>query len=237
MKSFKHFLLEAVDTKELGQVISLVKKISKTLPSNSKNAVNSWSHGTLASGGNALEDPTVLKTLEHEFKPVKELLKTLFGSHIELYRGETDRSEENTKHSSGREIYSWTASPKIASLHANHSTSYPDYTDNELKNTLNQFKTKGVAKLGNYQFIKTKDDPKYFNLYYKRDYQTGYYTNEIEDVLKQLQKDNKTSNSELKKNQGKVYNKLIPIDDIVWIVDAMNFKELEFIVKGGDRLK
>jgi len=236
MKSFKDFLLEAVDNKKLGQIISLVKKINKTLPSDSKYAVNSWSQGTLSSGSNPLENSSTLKQLEKSFLPVKELMKTLLGSHIELYRGEVERSEENIKHSSGRQIYSWTASPKIASLHANLSAAYPEYTDDELKKTLSQFNLKGVAKLGNYQFIKTKDDPKYFNLYYKRDYQTGYYTSEIEDVLKELQKDNKTSNNELKKNQGRVYKKLIHVSDIIWIVDALNFKELEFIVKGGDRL-
>ena len=236
MKSFKEFLLESVDTKKLGKAISLVKKISKTLPSNCKNAVTSWSHGTLASSGNALEDPTVLKTLEHEFKPARELLKTLFGSHIELYRGETDRSEENTKHSSGREIYSWTASPKIAAMHANHSKLFPEYSDDDIKKALNQFNLKGVSKLGTYKVIKSKDG-KYFNLYQNKNYLTGYDIEDIEDVLSNIQKDNKESNDRLKKNQGKVYNKLIPIDDIVWIVDAMNFKELEFIVKGGDRLK
>ena len=237
MKSFKEFLSESVDTKKLGKAISLVKKISKTLPSNCKNAVTSWSHGTLASGGNDLEDLSVLKTLEHEFKPVRDLLRTLFGSHMELYRGETDRSEENTKHSSGREIYSWTASPKIAAMHANHSKLFPEYSDADVKKALNQFITKGICQLGTYRFIKVKDDPKYFNLYKKREYITGYDVEDIETVLKDIQKDNKESNDELKKNQGKVYKKLIPIDDIVWIVDAINFKELEFIIKGGDRLK
>ena len=223
-------------TKKIGQVVSLVKKIKQHLPPNAQNAISTWSQGIQSSGNNPLENPKILAILESEFLPVRELLIKLFGTHIMLYRGEKPRSNDTELHSGGREIYSWTANPKIANIHANHSQLLPEFSDDAIKKTLNQYKNTGYAKLGDYSFISSKTDTDWFNLYYKKEYQTEYENDEIEDVLQDIKNDRKSQNTNIHSNQGNVYKKSISIDDIVWLMDAHNFTELEFIVKGGDHL-
>jgi hypothetical protein len=219
-------------TKKIGQVISLTNKISKDLPAGIEAALETWGYGVIGQN-NPLENQTVVSQLSQYFAPVRELLKQLFGSHITLYRGEIDRTSDV-----GREnklLYSWSADPGTAAEYARHYVKIDEFTDGDITRAIQQYNKTGYAKFAYYFLARLKEDPEYFNLYQNRELIGEFHNDEILDTLEEIQHTAKQHNLS-RKNNGTVYKKSISIDDIVWIGNAANYKELEFIVK-GDKIK
>lgn len=193
-----------------------------------------WTIGSLEKAFRKNDE--LAQEINEVFEEVRQFLKQKYGNTIILYRGlATNSAYEKEK---DRVLYSWTSDPKIAKIFAGQArkkdkgsveTKYKSISDEEINKALGNFKKRGFVNFYNKYYKLNSNDPTYTDMYDRnREYITDLDTDDLENHFKEIQSDLEEKAKKLK-NRGKVIQKEIPIDDIVWITNDHDCKE--FIVK------
>jgi len=210
------------------------KKIKPLLSRDAERALNSWEFSNWDSGelSNHFENNTAIaQELITAFEPVRNNMRKRYGNTIKLYRG---IDEYATGVRDDRLLFSWTIDPAIAKEFAGQNRNkqkaalkkVPD--DTAVNAAIERFHKTGFTSFLGYKYILNKNNPKYYDIYRGKSYQTDGDNIERElfrqrDYMKQRTKD--YSNI-----PGQVIEKNIPIDDIIWVLMGGNAQE--YIVKG-----
>lgn len=160
------------------------------------------------------------------FAPVQDVLKSIYGDTITLYRGQ--RNFEQTELSNNRLLFSWTAEESVARAFSLNNRLFKEITDDTIKQAIDQFNRAGFCKFGGYTYKLMTDDPDYYVIYSKSEQITDGMTRNLYRDFKREQADRAEHNAKINK-VGYVVKADVPIDKIVWVTNDLNSKE--FIVK------
>lgn len=237
MLKFNNFLVE-------NQEINLSMKIYKTLSWEAQEAIDmyeasNWHTGPLAKAFK--EKNAIFHEIYDAAKPIRDYLKKKNGSHITLYRGFYARNGKADPYPD-RVLTSWSSDKRVAGHFAGlnkykytnrkekdgnwNSYDHTIETDTDIKQTIDNFEKRGYANNKRFHYIISKEDPKYYNIYYKksRNFVTDGYTKDFAKDRWEDAKDAKEFNDEGRKDRY-VIEKKIPVDDILWITNNLGSKE------------
>ena len=139
-------------------------------------------------------------------------------------------------------LFSWTSNPKQAKVFAQQlryrgrdnipkysSYEYKPISDANIERAVSNMKKRGFTKFRRHQYIRSKENPDYINIFRGREFITDIDYDDFEENLKRQQQEIETSNREIREKYGRVVKKEIPVDDIYWVLGGTS---QEFIVKG-----
>jgi hypothetical protein len=212
----------------LGKVIDAAMKAKATLSSNAEHVIDAWQKSSwdlskLQTAYSSNAYPELKQEIDHAFAPVRNVLKSLYGNTIHLYRGETDYDRSTMQN---RTLYSWTATPQIAKKFTS-GKKFKEFSDQEIKNAVDQYNRTGYTKFNNQYYVRDKNNPEYYIIYdrHKQEITDG---DDLEHELRDEQNERRERNAAYEKNNT-IYEADVPIDDIIWITNDVNCKE--FICK------
>jgi len=212
---------------------NLARKAQADLSYEARRALNSWEWSNWDSGDLSTHFETnsqVAQEIEQSFMPIRKLMKNNYGATIKLYRGIV--AGEGREPRSDRKLFSWTSSSKIAKAFAGKNIGHKKYSllsDSDVKAAIDRYQAKGFTSIYNKKYIVNKEQPKYYNIY---DRYNNFITDgdNIQDEINYAHQQRIQANNDLDSFRGTVFEKDIPIDDIVWILMGGNANE--YIVKG-----
>jgi hypothetical protein len=224
MQTFSQFITESIQ-------VGMAKKAWNSLSYEAKSAIEdwesmNWNNGPLVRHIKA--NDAVAQEIERAFQPIRDSFKT---KTIKLYRGVQLDGEfdQDSKY-----LYSWTLKRKEAEYFAGRASRsgrirYNEpLTDTEIAALYKQFASTGYIKYRQNKYVRSRSNPKYYNIYSGREMVTD--GNFPEDFMETLKNDQEWDTSRKEKyTKGIVLERDIPVDKIVWI--SNNLGSLEFIVK------
>lgn len=175
----------------------------------------------------------IRKQLDAAFAPVKAALKSRFGNHIVLYRGQGEVGKDLPN----RSTLSWTSDPKIAAWFAGvdpRLMKLEPITDAEIASFLKKYHDTGKASFLGKTYVRSDqptNDPDLDDFYYDIYDRTGDHITDGDDIESQLRKEQEYRQSLIDDRDDKfkkVIKAKIPIDDIIWITDRAG--QSEFIL-------
>lgn len=216
--------------------ISASKKAYKSLSWKAREAIDrwesmSWTDGPLERAVKA--NDAVAQEIEQAFAPVRAAIP---GTHITLYRGIVHR-DDYTEWKKGF-LTSWTDDKRVAGHFAGHNgwggssgnwtprPLYPVRSEKEIQDLVDKYNRTGFAQVDHHKYIRSKDDPKYFNIYSRRyNHVTG--SDNFEAHVRSNNEDNKALNVDIqaKLSKGEILTRSIPKSQIIWLTNNLNSKE------------
>ena len=213
---------------------AMAKKLKSTLSRDAEQALDSWEWMNWDNGDLSQhfeQNTDVAKEIYTTFQPVKDAMKKRHGKTIKLYRGIADDHGVRD----GRLLFSWTSDIKIAQHFAGMDRRWIGKdiqvpSDQEVQAAIDRYNTTGFTKFLNYKYKQNKNNPEYYDIYKGRynSYQTD--GDNIERELKRIQSDMAEVAKRAKDIPGRVIEKEIPVDDVIWVLMGGNAQE--YIVKG-----
>jgi hypothetical protein len=224
---FKQLIIENRD-------YAMAKKLKPTLSRDAERALNSWEAMNWDKGdlSKHFEQGTdVAKEISAKFEPVQQAMKKRYGDTIKLYRG----IDNGRGVRSDRQLFSWTSDPKVALNFAGVDKQFIDKevnvpSDEEVQAAIERYNTTGFTKFLNYKYKQNKNNPEYYDIYRGRynTYQTD--GDNIEREIKDQQNYLTDYAKRAKEVPGRVVEKEIPVDDVVWVLMGGNAQE--YIIRG-----
>lgn len=220
--------------------IGLSKRAYENLSDIAQHAIDTWEWASCHTGllsRDYKENGPIRQELEKAMVPIKKFIRKKHGDTITLYRG---MGPEEFTPDTDLKLFSWTSNPKQAKVYARqlryrgkNTPKYSSYeikqiTDQDIETAVSNMKKRGYAKFRNHQYIRSKENPDYINIFRGREFITDMDYDDFEDDLKREQKEVEEYNREAKQKYGKVIKKEIPVDDIYWVLGGVS---QEFIVK------
>lgn len=213
----------------LGKIIAAVKKAKMSLPFDAEHVIDNWQRANWSTSklekaysGNGYEE--MKNAIDTAFYPVRQVLRTVYGDTVPLYRGEKIYDQSKREN---RILYSWTADASIAKQFSNTHVKYNELTDEQIKKAVDSYNKTGFTQIGNRRYLRDKEHPEYF-LIYDKNRQVITDGDDLEEYLRNIQAQQRERNKEYS-NAGQVIQANVPIDDIIWITNDLNSKE--FICK------
>lgn len=256
-------VMEVIQLTEQGaREVNLARRLKDQLSPEARSAIDTWeSHnwvtGDLSTAYSQQND--VYREIERAAEPIRGALRAREGDTITLYRGiESDRVDPS-RHAD-RAIYSWTSRPEMAAVFSGLATIGRENRvrlnkDRETSNEFMLSMTDAEAKAIQDAVIKN-GKAKWKNLFFK----TSPYNDQYTDILKKVNGRFKEMADELTTNlarwlirtreeerqfsadvkaqgqdTGYVVREIVPVDDIVWVLNAAG--SMEYIVKGRSGLE
>lgn len=102
------------------------------------------------------------------------------------------------------------------------------HTDKQIDDAVAFYDKNGWVKFGGYSYIRSKSNPRYYNIYRGKEFQTDGDHGKLGDALRYEQSQSIELNQP-KLHNAKILSQQIDIDRIVWITNRLNCRE--FIVK------
>ena len=223
------------ETKTFGSIVPFAIEAYSKLSPQAKNAVDSWnvnwSTGPLEKAFQSKNN--IAQEISAAFEPVKEKLRSIYGDRIPLYRGEKNISKPGSAES--RLLFSWTPDKQIA---INFATNSPrgvpkEIDDSAIKSAIDRYNKTGFTTFSQYKFIRSKDDPDFYNIY-DRNNQSITDGDDLEEMLKSMQKDRLDRINSMQ-SDTKIHHTNVPIDSIVWIPLGGNLHHPEYIATYNPR--
>lgn len=212
----------------LAKVIAASIKAKADLNDEAKASLEAWnfnwSTGPLEQAFRS--NSPLAQEINRAFEPVREVIRSTYGSTIQLYRGQRDYSEKEL--TPNRVLFSWTSDINVAKSFIDRHLPQRVYTDAEIKSAVAQFARTGFCKIGPYSYKLAKDDPEMYWMYRGHSNITGGDVSDLEADLMDNQASQIEYNQELSQT-GKLYTANVSVDDIVWVINDLDSKE--FIVK------
>lgn len=242
--------------------VNLAQRLKKQLSSDARRAIDAWEmsnwvNGDLSTAYNQKDQ--IYQEIERAAETIRQVIKSREGDAITLYRGIQQSGDDSGRHAN-RPIYSWTTRPKIAAVFAGLGTMGSEkkvklnrdlrttnefllsLTDAEAKQIQDTVIKNGKAKWKNLYFIPSPHHDEYTDILRKINGRFSHMAdekhNDIARWLITTREEEKQFAQEVKdrgKDTGIVVKKQIPVDDIVWVLNAMG--SMEYIVKGHSGLK
>jgi hypothetical protein len=209
---------------------ALAKKAKANLSHDASKALDNWEHmnwdqGTLSTDHEV--NGEIAQELYAAFQHVRDQMRERHGDTIRLYRGMQDESGVRDS----RKLFSWTSSKKMAEIFAgrrNDRQTQPEpITDAEISAAVAKYNKTGFTSFRGRKFKQNKQNPEYYDMFNKN----GHIT-DGDDIERDLTDMQKTYADYLQRfaNDGRVVERDIPIDDIVWVLMGGNANE--YIVSG-----
>lgn len=176
-------------------------------------------------------DP-IAQEIYQKFEPVREMIRRREGDHITLFRGIIDQADRPIR--ADRLLFSWTSSRHMAEVFAgkdlrDSKRNLRPISDDDVTSALQRYKQKGFTTFYNKKYIQNKQAPQYYNIY---DRYNQFVTDgdNLEREFRDVQSYVNDSIRKMHEYEGRVVEKSIPVDDIVWVLMGGNANE--YIVKG-----
>lgn len=248
--------------------VNLAQRLKKQLSGDARHAIDAWEMSNWVDGDLSTaysKQNQIYQEIESAAEQLRSVIRSRKGDTVTLYRGIQQSGDDPSRHAN-RAIYSWTTRPKIAAVFAGlgRIDSEKKIKLNKDRATANQFILSltdaqakaiqdtvikdGKAKWKNLYFVPSPYNNDYTDILKKRN---GLPPGRIADIehnniarwLIRYRNDEKKFDQEVKsqdKDSGIVFKKEIPVDDIVWVLNAMG--SMEYIVKGhsginGERIE
>lgn len=210
------------------QQINLARKAYASLSHEARSAIDSWESMNWIGGPleqHVLAGDEVAAEIESAFAPVRATLPDA----VRLYRGYVpdaawDRWQD--KH-----LESWTSDRRVAEHFAGlrarqdskRSLLYDVPTDAEISQAVGQYERTGFVQFGGRYYKRNPEHPEYYNIYDRR---RKFVTDgdDLESSLKSDQQWMQQMNQE-REQRGRLTERDIPREDIVWITNNLNSKE------------
>jgi len=217
--------------------IGWVKGLDKNLSPEARNVVSEWQSYNWHTGSLTLsykENSDVYKEIYNTLEPIRQKMRQKYGPTITLYRGERTYEDDGKE----RHLESWTASKKEAGFFAGLNTrsgqsrtNVNNYTDEEIHDFQDRLNKNGYVKVGKTMYVRNKEHPQYTNIWQGNELITDMNTDGLEKYLKDAREDKKQYVKKIE-NEGRVIEKQIPIENIVWITNDLGSTEFIVIRKG-----
>lgn len=244
-------------TEQGAKEVNLARRLKDQLSPEARSAIDAWeSHnwvtGDLSTAYSQQND--IYQEIERAVEPIRDAIRAREGDTITLYRGiESDRLEPD-RHAD-RAIYSWTSRPEMAAVFSGLATmgrenrvklNKDKQTSNEFILSMSDAEAKSIQDT-----VMKNGKAKWKNLFFK----TSSYNNDYTDILKKVNGRFREMGDELTANlarwliktreeerqfsadvkaqgqdTGYVVRETVPVDDIVWVLNASG--TMEYIVKG-----
>lgn len=214
---------------------ALAKKLFGTLSSHAQSYLNHWEMVNWDKGDLSVSfesnDP-IAQEIYQKFEPVRDMIRRREGDHITLFRGIID--DENRPLRAGRQLFSWTSSRHMAEVFAgkdlrDSKRSLRPISDQDVQAALQRYENKGFTTFYNKKYIRNKQAPQYYNIYDRH----NQYVTDGDNLERELNHVQDYVNDAIKKMheyEGRVVEKSIPVEDIIWVLMGGNANE--YIVKG-----
>jgi len=248
-------------TEDKAREVNLAQRLKKQLSSASRNAIDTWEMMNWVNGDLSTaysEKNSVYQEIEQAAEILRKVIRSREGKTVTLYRG-LHQSDDADRHAN-RALYSWTTRAKIAALFAGLARMGPEnqiqlnrdrktanqfllsLTDEEANQIQDTVIRNGKAKWKNLYFIPSPYNSEYTDILRKINGRFSHMSDErhsdIAQWLIQTREEEKQFNQEVKsqgKDTGYVVQKNIPVDDIVWVLNAAG--SMEYIVKSHSGLE
>lgn len=238
--------------------VNLARRLKTQLSSKAQNAIESWEavnwvDGDLSTAYSKRDD--VYQEIEQAAETIRQTIRDREGDSVTLYRGLKDLEADDADRHTGRKLYSWTTRAKIAAVFAGLGTIDADnkvklardretskqfllsLSDSEAKQIQDTVIQKGRAKWKNLYFKPSSDSNDYTDILLKKQNGRFFFVadekpTDVAQWLIRAREDEKQFDQEVKsqgKDTGYVVQKTIPVDDIVWVLNAAG--SMEYIVK------
>lgn len=244
-------------SEQAAREVNLAQRLKKQLSSDARHAIDAWEMSNWVNGDLSTaysKQNQIYQEIERAAEQLRKVIKSREGDTITLYRGIQQSGDDASRHAN-RALYSWTTRPKIAAIFAGLATmgSESKIKLNKDRKTANQFILSltdaqakaiqdtviqnGKAKWKNLYFIPSPHHDDYTDILRKRNGRFSHMAdekhNDIARWLIQTREEEKEFDQEVRsqgKDSGIVTKKEIPVDDIVWVLNAMG--SMEYIVRG-----
>lgn len=251
MESFKSYLMERSGMGE----VRLAANIYKNADSEIKHLLGTWETanwvgGRLEQAFNSNDD--VAKAIMRASQPIRDAIHKREGKTITLYRG-MENARMNAERHGNRPLYSWTSRPNMASLFAGNSQQvrgkivrnssrkvdnpFEGITPADAKRAQQQMQTRGKAIVGPFRLSVSPFNPDYCDIKIRKSGRIKEYADERIDGLaawferqkEYIEQEQRDMNKRYG-DEGIVVKQEIPVDDIVWVLNAGG--SMEYIVRG-----
>lgn len=237
--------------------VNLAQRLKKQLSSDARHAIGAWEMSNWVDGDLSTaysKQNQIYQEIERAAEQLRSVIRSREGDTVTLYRGIQQSGNDPSRHAN-RVIYSWTTRPKIAAAFAGLGSidSEKKIKLNKDRATANQFILSltdaqakaiqdtviknGKAKWKNLYFIPSPYNKDYTDILKKRNGRFSHMSDEkhhdIARWLIRTREEEKEFDQEVRsrgKDSGIVVKKEIPVDDIVWVLNAMG--SMEYIVRG-----
>jgi hypothetical protein len=210
------------------QSINLARKAYASLSDPARSAIDSWEAMNWIGGPleqSVLAGDEIALEIERAFEPVRAALPDL----VRLYRGYIP--DEAWTRWQDKHLESWTSDRRVAEHFAGlraqqdskHSLLYNVPTDAEISQAVGQYERTGYVQFGGKYYMRNREYPEYYNIY-DRDRQFVTDGDDLESSLKSDQQWMQQMNQE-REQRGRLTERDIPREDIVWITNNLNSKE------------
>lgn len=214
---------------------AVAKKLFRSLSSLAKSYINSWEIANWDQGdlSNAFEsDDPVAQEIYSKGEPLRDAIRRRHGDHIKLYRGIIDKPDRSVR--SDRLLFSWTSSRHMAEVFAgkdlrDSKRRLKPISNQDVQNALARYERTGFTTFYNKKYIRNRQAPQYYNIYDKHN---QYVTDgdNMERDFKEIQQYVNDAVEKMNTYEGRVVEKSIPVDDIIWVLMGGNANE--YIVRG-----
>lgn len=244
-------------TEQGAREVNLAQRLKNQLSSEARNAINTWESHNWVTGDLSTaysQQNEIYQEIERAAEPIRAAIRAREGDTITLYRGVESNRLEPTRHAN-RAIYSWTSRPEMAAVFSGLATMGRENRVklNKDRQTSNEFMlsmTDQEAKAIQDTVIKN-GKAKWKNLFFK----TSPYNDDYTDILKKVngrfsemgdeltanlarwliktREEERQFSADVKaqgRDTGYIVREIVPIDDIVWVLNASG--TMEYIVKG-----
>ena len=210
------------------QQINLARKAYASLSHEARAAIDSWESMNWIGGAleqHVLAGDEVAQEIESAFAPVRATLP----ARVRLYRGYVPDAAWNRWQD--KHLESLTSDRRVAEHFAGlrarqnsrNSLLYDVPSDEEIKGAVDQYERRGYVKFGNRHYVRNREHPEYYNIYDRR----REFVTDGDDLLASLKSDQawmQQHNAE-RLSRGKLMERDIAREDIVWITNNLNSKE------------
>ena len=248
-------------TEAAAREVNLAQRLKKQLSDNAQRAINSWEMANWVDGDLSTaysKKDQIYQEIERAAETIRKVIRDREGDSVTLYRGLHDNKGDSDRHAD-RSLHSWTTRPKIAAVFAGLGTMGSQnriklnrdrqtsnqfllsLTDAEAKQIQDTVMRNGKARWKNLYFIPSPHHSEYTDILRKINGRFSHMAdekhNDIAQWLIRTREEEKQFDQEVKnrgKDDGHVVEETIPVDDIVWVLNAAG--SMEYIVKGHSGL-
>lgn len=250
--------LELTQLNEQGaREVNLARRLRNQLSPEARNAIDTWESHNWVTGDLSTaysQQNEIYQEIERAAETIRDAIRSREGDTITLYRGIEGERIDTSRHSN-RAIYSWTSRPEMAAVFSGLATMGRENRVrlNKDRSTSNDFMlsmTDQEARAVQDTVIKN-GRAKWKNLFFK----TSPYNDEYTDILKKVngrfsemgdeltvnlarwliktREEERQFSADVKaqgRDSGYVVREVVPVSDIVWVLNASG--TMEYIVKG-----
>lgn len=210
------------------QAINQARKAYAQLSPEAKSAIDSWEAMNWIGGPleqSVLAGDDIAQEIEAAFASVRAALP----ARVRLYRGYVP--DEAWTSWQRKHLESWTSDRRVAEHFAGlrarqdsrNSLLYDVPSDEEIKRAVDQYERRGYVKFGNKYYMRSRENPRYYNIYDRR----REFVTDGDNLMASLKSDQEWMQklNDERTQRSRLIERDIAREDIVWITNNLGSKE------------